>query len=123
MHLTEPERLFVARRRRLVNVWPTMGSILLLGIVCLGSWLFWKTPLLVNPYMVLARLNEESIPNSTLSLMAGLLPVAVLACLLLIICVILFAFVALSNEKKHLAMVLRLTSGQESPQNRKPQEA
>ena len=108
MDLTEKDRQFLARRRKLVRMWPLVGTILLIGFVGFGAWLLWTKPLLVNPYVVVARLDSGPLSPSTTSLMASLLPLATLMCLVLSVAVILFAFAAISNEKKYMAIIEKL---------------
>jgi len=83
MILTAQERFFIEKRRRLTRVWPVVSTLLLLAILSLAGWLFWSNPLLVNPWAVFSRLQLHSISESTLFLMAFLLPVAMLLPLLL----------------------------------------
>jgi hypothetical protein len=42
--------------------------------------------------------------------MAAILPIMVLMCIALTIAIVLFAFVALKNEKRHMAVIQRLVS-------------
>jgi hypothetical protein len=58
-----------------------------------------------NPFVVLSRLNSGSVPVSTMALMAGLSPVVVLMCIVLAITIVLFAFAAISHEKRYLAII------------------
>lgn len=108
MEITAKEKRFLAKRTKLVQTWPLVGGILLCLVLGLGVWLFLSTPLLANPFTVLSKLRSNSIPVSTLTLMAGLLPVAILMCLVLAIAMVAFSFAAFSNEKKYIAMVERM---------------
>lgn len=108
MELSNEEMRFVTNRRRFVQGWPVVGAILLGLVISLGVWLFLTKPLLANPFIVLSRLKSDSIPASTLTLMAGLLPIAVLMCMALVITIVLFAFASFTNEKKYLAMVQQI---------------
>jgi len=106
--LTKPESSFIQKRKKLLKLWPITASILLLGIAFLTAWLFWNTPLLINPYAAIEQLNTQSIPDSTTSLMVAMLPIVMLMCLFLTVVLILFMFVAFSNEKRHMAIIERL---------------
>ena len=108
MELTDKERRFVAKRTKFVQAWPLVGGVLLCLVLGLGVWLFLSKPLLANPFVVLSKLNSGSIPASTLTLMAVLLPVSVLMCLILAIAVVLFCFAAFANEKKYIQMIHRM---------------
>lgn len=109
MDLTEQERRFLARRTRFLNSWRYVGSALLLVLAAFAGALFWFVPLLANPFAVLARLNGNSIPESSMALSTALLPVVVLICLFLAAAVVLLGFAAFSNERKYLAIIERVT--------------
>jgi hypothetical protein len=108
VEVTDDEARFLVRRRRLVRAWPFAGAFLICMIIGLGVWLFLTRPLLANPFAVLSMLRGDSIPASTLALMAGLLPIAVLMCLTLAIAIVLFTFASFFNERKYLTMVQRI---------------
>lgn len=107
MRLSEEDLRFLAKRARLVQAWRYVGAILLAMIVGLGMWLFLSKPLLANPFTVMERLQSNAIAESTIALMAGMLPIVVLMCIALAVAVVLFAFAAFSNEKKYLAIIQR----------------
>lgn len=105
MQLNDDDRRFLLKRAKLVRTWPFVGAILLTILIGLGIWLFLTRPLLVNPLNVMTRLENNSIPESTVTLMAGMLPIVVSMCLLLAVMIVLFVFAALSNEKKYLKII------------------
>jgi ABC-type transport system involved in multi-copper enzyme maturation permease subunit len=107
MQLNGEDQRFLAKRARLVKTWRYAGAILIAMLIGLGIWLFFSKPLLANPFVVLTRLKSDSIPESTMALMAGILPVVVLMCIFLAITIVLFAFLAFSNEKKYLTLIQR----------------
>ncbi len=109
MRLTADEIRFLEKRARFVQAWPMVGWILLCLIIGLGGFLFVFSPRLANPFLVLSELEGHSIPESSLSLMAALLPISVLMCLGLAVIIILFAFVAFRNEKQHIKVIQRFT--------------
>lgn len=106
--LTEKEQEFLAKRAKFIKAWPVVGGMLLCLLMGLGIWLFMFRPLLANPFFVLSELKNQSIVASNLSLMASLLPIAVLMCLALTLIILLFAFVAFANERRHIAVIQRL---------------
>ena len=91
----------------LVKTWRYVGAMLLAMAIGLGMWLFLSEPLLANPFVALSQLSTGSVPVSTMVLMAGFLPVAVLMCMVLTIAIVLFVFAAFSNEKKYLAIIAK----------------
>jgi hypothetical protein len=121
MSLTPDEEAFVEKRRKLARSWPLAGSVMLAALGILTVWLWISTPLLINPWAVFAGLSSKSIPGATLMLMASFLPVVVLACLLILASAVLLAFVAFSNERKHIAIIRRLTDpGESGPAGKLP---
>lgn len=108
MELTEKEQRFLQKRRLLLKYWPIAGSFSLLLLGMLTAWLFWSSPLLVNPNLVWKELQSGGLGESQALIMAGLLPVVMLLALLLTLVVILFGFTALRNEKRELAIIDRL---------------
>lgn len=122
MELSNEDRQFLVKRTRLVRAWPTVGTILLLFVIGLGIWLFWSKPLLANPFLVLARLKNDSVPASTLTLMAGLLPVVFTMCIVLAVSIVLFAFAGFANEKKYLAIIRAVTETAPTLERSEPQQ-
>ena len=108
--LTTHEKAFVEKRARFVRNWPVVGTAALIVVCGLAVWLWFSTPLLINPWAVISGLRTESIPESTLSLMAAMLPVVSVACLFVLVVVLLLSFAAFSNEKKLITVIERLTS-------------
>jgi hypothetical protein len=107
MQLNDTERRFLAKRTRLVRAWRYVGTVLLLALVGLGAWLFFSRPLLANPWAVMAGLEDGTIADAMLVLMAGMLPVVVLLCLVLAVAMVLFAFAAFLNERRYQQIIRR----------------
>lgn len=115
MNFAEHEKRFFAKRVQRVRAWPWVGATMLGVIIVFAAWLFWRVPLLVNPYATLAQLRDGALPASTLALMAGLLPLAVLACLLLALALVAFVFAAFANEKQYLSIIRRVLASDDTP--------
>lgn len=123
MHLSDEEQSFLAKRSRLLRKWRFVGLVLLAVSACLGIWLLLSRPLLVNPFVVMARLESGAISRSTLALMAGMLPVTTLMCLVLTIAVIALAYSAFSNEKRYISIIQRECCSPATGQNDDPTDA
>jgi len=106
--LTAEQSEFLRKRIKMAKAWPATGIVLIVIELGLAGWLLWRQPLLINPQAVLSKLRSGSLPDSTFSLMAALLPFIVILCLVLVAILILFAFLALANEKKHMAIIRSL---------------
>jgi hypothetical protein len=115
--LTEQQRAFLKKRAKMVHSWPIAGIMIIFLELGLAGWLLWKHPLLINPQAVLSKLRSGSLPDSTLFLMATILPFLFIVCLALLAILILFAFLALANEKKHLAIIQALQNHNPSPKS------
>lgn len=105
MELSTQERQFLEHRTQRVKAWKYVGPLLV--VITLGGtlWLLIGYPLLANPFIVLSRLERGSIPLPTLTLMAGLLPIAVLTGMFLAMVMVLFIFAMVSNERKYLTII------------------
>lgn len=101
----EQSESFLKKRRRMTRFWPVVGTLLLAGVLSFLVWMFLKKSLLVNPFEVTSRIDAGTLENSTVILMAGMLPVVFLACFLILIVVVLFAFSAFSNERKYQRII------------------
>lgn len=110
MQLTDMEQTFLAKRAWFVRTWRYVGAMLLAMVLALGGWLVWTKPLLANPVFVWAQLRSGVLPETTLVLMAGLLPLLVLLCLILASGVVLLAYAAFASEKKYLKIIQRLSA-------------
>lgn len=120
--LTEAEESFVERRRRLMRSWPYVGSGLLALVASFLVWLVIAQPHLANPFFVMSEIERGAIAQSTLTLMAGMLPVAVLAALFVCLATVVLAYAAFSNERRYLALLEKCCSGSASgelPQDRR----
>jgi type VI protein secretion system component VasF len=106
--LSERQKAFLKKRMKMVHSWPIAGIMIIFLELGLAAWLLWKHPLLINPQAVMSKLRSGSLPDSTLSLLATFLPFVVIVCLGLLAALILFAFLALANEKKHMDIIQAL---------------
>lgn len=108
MHLKATDSTFINRRSSLVKYWPVAGSLLLLMLFGLGGWLWIDIPWLINPWEVMQALEAGKLPDSTLTLMAMMLPVVMLACLVFSVLFVLLAWRGFANERRLLEIIERL---------------
>jgi hypothetical protein len=109
--LTEDERRFLDKRSKLIKLWPIAAIVLSLLVAGLALWLFFTKPLLANPMHVLGKLEVGEIQSGAAYTMASILPFVVVTCLALCVVLIGFLFLAIANERKHIAVINRLTEG------------
>ena len=107
--MNQKQHQFIQKRKRLIEAWQWVGPLCLLSIFILSIWLYQTTPLLINPWEIISRLENDTIESSALSLMALMLPIIVLACFGLLIAIIIFVYAVMSNEKKYQQIINQLT--------------
>lgn len=106
--LSEREAEFVRRRESLIRSWPWLGRVLIFSVLALGAYLYTRNPLLVNPNAVRRALEDQSVPPVMMTLLVSFLPIAVSACLVLMLIIVLLAYAALGNERNLLKIIRRL---------------
>ena len=103
--LKESQIAFLNKRKLLIRLWPWVGTALLVLILFFWGYLFFENPLLVNPYHVFERIQDNSLPETTLTLLAVLTPTAFLTCGFLVLTIILFLLALMANERKLLDII------------------
>ncbi len=105
MELSDKQLKFIRRRRKLIGYrnYPIvfLGSLFIAFLV----WMYYKAPLLVNPYEVISRLERSTLDRSTLILLAGMLPIIVLIALSLMGFLIIFLIIVMSNEARYIEII------------------
>ncbi|MBN1473016.1 MAG: hypothetical protein JW914_00230 [Syntrophaceae bacterium] len=108
MDLTEKDRKFISKRVRLVKVLPI---VIIIYLCLLIGWYVWECisePLIYNPFAVLSALKNNTIPETSLIIMAGLYPLFLVISMFLLIFIMVFALMAISSEKKYIEIIQRL---------------
>ena len=106
--LSERERVFLTRRKRLVAVWNSVAAVMLISLVGLFSWIFIRSPYLANPVFVAETLERNEMQASMMTMAALLLPIVFITLFVTVGIFILFGFVIFSNEKRYISMIERL---------------
>ncbi len=99
---------FLQRRKKLITAWRLVGPLALSGLTVLFVWLYFKVPLLANPFEAAERLGSGAIDESTLATMSLLLPVMVSLCFFVLVAIILFVYAMISNEKRYIKAIDQL---------------
>lgn len=107
MSLSQAESLFVEKREKLTKHWPAFGFGILFVLAALAFWLWLKVPHLINPWVVGVGLEKGTLPESTMVLMAIMLPIVMLIFLVFSGAVVLLAFAAFSNERRLIQLLRR----------------
>lgn len=103
--VSERDREFIERRRKLVAYWRFAGPLLWIMILGFASWVFFRSRLLIDPFEMLARLEAGDLPESTLVIMAALAPVFFSGLFVLLTVLVLILYSAISGEKRYLAII------------------
>ena len=108
MKLTESELKWLAQRRTLLSLWPWTGGGMIAGLLGFATWLWLSVPLMINPWATVRAIEAGSVEDSTLTIMAVMLPILMLACLGLIVGIIVILFAVFGNERRLIALVEKL---------------
>jgi hypothetical protein len=110
--INDQELEFLAKRKKMVRAWPFAGMLLIVVIIVFLIGIYFRAPLLINPYALLARLGAKNIAQSTLVLLAGMLPIAFLTVFFLLLVIVLYMFAFISREKKYIQIIEALLEQQ-----------
>jgi len=108
MSLSEKDAEFIARRRQLIGNWRYVGGVLVLLIGALGVYLWFRAPLLANPFFVIARIEAATIAETTLLLSAVMLPLVTLALIGMLGVCVLIIYRALAHERRLIVIIERV---------------
>ena len=110
MSLSDQDIKFLSFRRRVVKLWPLLGSVISFVLLCLFLWLFFHNNSSLNPWGVLARLKADAIDKKTLILTAALFPIVFLMAFFILFFLIAFSVTVITNEKKYLKIIDSLSA-------------
>ena len=112
MELSDKQLKFLHRRRKLISLRKYVVLFLSILFVAFLGWMYYRAPLLVNPYEVISRLQRSALDRDTMILMAGMLPIIVLLALFLLGALMIFFFIAMSNEAKYIEIMDQIIDDQ-----------
>ncbi|NNJ72668.1 MAG: hypothetical protein HKP09_05755 [Enterobacterales bacterium] len=96
---------FIENRRRLIDAWRWAGSLSLLGLLAFILWLWYSNPILINPFGTIAAIESGSMPDTSMVIMAAMLPVIFILTLFLILLLLVLVTVSLNNEKRYMSII------------------
>lgn len=105
MKLSDKQLKFIRSRRKLIRYRKYVVPFLSILFVAFLGWMYYKATLLVNPYEVMSRLQSSSLDRDTMTLMAGMLPIIVLLAIFLLGALMIFFFIAMSNEARYIEII------------------
>jgi hypothetical protein len=112
--IDEKDLAFIKKRSFFVRWWNVVGSIMLFVLGGMAVWLFVRVPNFINPLHVIEQLKAGTLQQSTLVVMAGMLPIVVLGLLLVCCAVIGFSFAFFSNERRYLRIIKDMQKSEEN---------
>lgn len=113
MKLSQADKAFIEKRESTAKYWPLFGTVLLILIVAYGAWLWMKIPHLINPWHVIERFETGTLPESTMGVMAVMLPIVMAVLLVFAFVVVLLWFIPFRNESRLIRLVKELQKAEE----------
>jgi uncharacterized membrane protein YjgN (DUF898 family) len=109
MGIAVSDAVFVGKRRKFVRLGPVVFGLCLALVAGLAVWLYFLQPKLINFVEVARQIENGTLDQLSVELMAVMLPIAMLMCLVLLTAVIAFSWVSLSNERRYIRIIDELT--------------
>jgi hypothetical protein len=109
MSLTPTELAFIEKRRKLIALWPYAGGGIIAGLLGFTLWLWFAAPVMINPWITVEALQAGRLDQTTLYVMAVMLPILMLACIGALVVMVALFFAAFSNERRLIAILDRQT--------------
>lgn len=113
MRLSQTDKAFVEKRERRARYWPFFGAALLVMVTTYGAWLWLKIPHLINPWHVIERFEAGTLSESTMGVMAVMLPIVMSLLLVFAFTVVLLWFIPFRNERRLIRLVRELQKASE----------
>ena len=108
MTLSSAEKKFVEKRERRAKYWPYFGSASLVLVAAYSVWLWVKMPHLIRPWRVIESLEAGTLSESTMAVMAVILPFVMAMLLVFAFLIVLLWFVAFYNERRLIRLVRKM---------------
>lgn len=108
MTLSPAEKKFVEKRERRVKYWPYFGAASLVLVAAYSIWLWVKMPHLIRPWRVIESLEAGTLSESTMAVMAVILPIVMAMLLVFAFIIVLLWFVAFYNERRLIQLVRKM---------------
>ncbi len=104
-------RQVIARRQRLIRIWPKIAITLAVLTVGFYVWAFIKQPILVNPLHVINLLQDNALSSSTQALLSVMAPILFLVVGVLLLMLLLFVTAGLVNEGRLMRLLQQKETG------------
>lgn len=107
---SDKDKEFIDNRRRLINAWRYAGALSLIGLFVFILWLWYSNPILINPFGAITAIEAGSMTDTTMVIMAAMLPVIFVLTLFLILLLLVLVTVSMNNEKRYLAIIEQISA-------------
>lgn len=88
-----------------MKAWRYVGPLLVLGILGLAIFVYANSPLLIDPFEVISRLESGSMEQPSLEMMAAFMPIMLITVLFLLLVLVAIMYAAFSNERRYLEIL------------------
>lgn len=110
MRIAVTDKDFIDKRRKIARFGPFVLMACLLIIAGFGAWAYFFQPLLANPFEVARLIEGGQLDDTSILLMAVMLPIVMLVCIMLTAAIVGVSWAGLSAEKRYLRIIDSLTS-------------
>lgn len=111
MSLSSADKAFVDKREKRSKYWPAYGVFSLAILAAYSAWLWFESPELINPWRVIERLEARTLSETTMRVMAVMLPSVMATMLVFAFVVVLLWFIPFRNERRLIRIVRKLEAG------------
>jgi hypothetical protein len=109
--LTEKDQKFLAARRKAVRLGRPVFVVLLFLFLGVYGYLWFRVPLLANPFHVLGAIEQNALADTTLQTLAVLCPLCFLMAWFLVVLAVVLLLSLLQTERRYLGIVERASEG------------
>lgn len=109
--MTPEQRAYIDSRRRQIHYWPWMAAVLVLLVVAGYGWLWQNAQVNLNPQLVVEQFGARVMTDEELILLAARGTLALAACGLFILLLVVTVSVALWNERRLIHLLDDLDGG------------
>lgn len=103
--MTPEQRAYLAGRRRQIRYWPWMAAVIVALVAGFYGWLWSAAPININTSLVLQEFHTRTLTHEELVMLAARGTLALIACGLFVLVLVLLVSVALWNESRLLALL------------------
>jgi len=90
-----------------MSYWPIASWVMIALVISSVIGVLVFSPLLANPVYVMAKIDEGTLPGTSLLLMAAILPFMTLAVFFVLFVLVVFTFISIRRERKYLEIINR----------------